>query len=88
MTNQVRAFIYAGLTVFIWSTVSTAFKLALSGMTPLQLIYISMLTAAVFHGIVLLLRKEYRQLVNLRGRNWLFAVIPGVLISCWWHIAG
>lgn len=58
MTRQIKAFICAGLTVLAWSTVSTAFKLSLQIMTPMQLIFISMSTAVAFLGGVLLWQKR------------------------------
>lgn len=50
MTRQFKAFVCAGLTVLAWSTVSTAFKLALAAMTPMQLVFVGMATAALFLG--------------------------------------
>lgn len=53
MTNQNRAFLYAGLTVLMWSTIATALKLALAYLPPTLLMLIAMGTALVFLGLLL-----------------------------------
>lgn len=53
MTNQNRAFLYAGLTVLMWSTIATALKLALAYLPPTPLMLIAMGTALVFLGLLL-----------------------------------
>ena len=52
MKNSRLSYIYAGLTILAWSTVSTSFKLSLQALTPLGLLFISSLTAVIFLGIV------------------------------------
>ncbi len=44
---EMKAYLYAGGTVLLWSTVAAAFKLALAVFTPLQLLAVSVCTAAV-----------------------------------------
>lgn len=53
MTNQNRAFLYAGLTVLMWSTIATALKLALAYLPPTPLMLIAMGTALVLLGLLL-----------------------------------
>jgi len=45
------AYLYAGLAVLLWSTVSTAFKLSLRYLTPLGLLFLSSLFASVFLAV-------------------------------------
>ena len=52
LKSQQSAYLYAGLSILAWSTISTAFKLSLIQLTPLGLLLISAFTAAVFLGIV------------------------------------
>lgn len=51
MTNQQKSYIYALGSIFAWSTVSTAFKLALLELSPLGLLLISSLVATAFLAI-------------------------------------
>jgi drug/metabolite transporter (DMT)-like permease len=53
MTNQQKSYIYALGSIFAWSTVSTAFKLALLELSPLGLLLISSLVATAFLAIAI-----------------------------------
>lgn len=66
MTPQGKAYLYGIATVGIWSTVATAFKLALRGLDPLQLL----LVATAVSLLVLL------GILALQGRLHLFARVP------------
>jgi len=54
MKNQKTAILLALLAVVLWSTVATAFKLALQSYTPFQLIFIASIVSLVFFLIVVL----------------------------------
>lgn len=58
MTNQNRAFIYAGLTVLMWSTIATALKLALAQLPPTPLILMATGTALLVFGCLLLRQRH------------------------------
>jgi len=45
MTNQGRAYVYAGIAIFFWSTVASAFKLALRNLDFYQLLFIASWTS-------------------------------------------
>lgn len=87
MTRQIKAFLCAGLTVLAWSTVSTAFKLSLEAMTPMQLIFVSMLTAAALLGGVLLWeRRRAPASAALPPRQWGRALALGVMLYCYYAL--
>lgn len=89
MTRQTKAFLCAGLTVLAWSTVSTAFKLSLEAMTPMQLIFVSMLTSVLFLGVALFCRspqKILRELRALTARQRLDALLLGVMLYCYYAL--
>lgn len=60
MTDQGRAYMYGAATVGIWSTVATAFKLALRHLDPLQLLLVATIVSLLVLLTVLygLLRPE------------------------------
>lgn len=69
MKQQSRAYLFALLSVLLWSTVATAFKLGLQQLSPLYLIlYASAVSLLVFF-IVILIQGKVRQLfaVTLTG---------------------
>ena len=45
MTNQGRAYLYAGIAIFFWSTVASAFKIALRHLDFYQLLFIASWTS-------------------------------------------
>lgn len=67
--NQTKANCYALGTVFIWSTVSTAFKLALAKASVLLVFTYAMLLASCILFFYLLLKKEIRLLFSLTPKE-------------------
>ena len=80
MHNQTKAFLYAGITVLLWSTVSTAFKLALQEMNPLQLITISMSISSILLGLFIIITGEYKTLIQATKKELLLSFIPGFML--------
>jgi len=58
MTQHQQAYIYALLAVLLWSTVATAFKLALEYLTPLYLLAVAVTVSVIFLTCVLLQQKK------------------------------
>ncbi len=67
------------LTVLLWSTVATAFKLALNHLTPLQLVFYATLVSWLFFLCVVIYQKSLNQILPLfLTRPWL-CFVSGVL---------
>jgi len=77
MTHDRLALLYGLGAVGLWSTVATAFKLALETLSPLELIWLAALTSWLLQGAVLGYRGEWRQALTARG--WRTALWAGVL---------
>ncbi|MDE3271546.1 DMT family transporter [Pseudoalteromonas sp. G4] len=58
--NQKHAIFYALSAVFLWSTVATAFKLALMQLTPLQLVFYASAFSWLFLAVFLLVNGDYK----------------------------
>ncbi len=86
MTRQAKAFFCAGFTVLCWSTVSTAFKLALSGSSPLQLICLSMGTASLALLTLLAVRGELRTLRRLAPAHLRTCLLQGCLLFTYYAV--
>lgn len=75
MSHQALAYVYAGIAVFLWSTVASAFKLSLRHLDPLQLLlYANIVSIVVLaavlagqHRLHLLARYDRRDLLRLAG---------------------
>ncbi|MBO2564300.1 EamA family transporter [Shewanella algae] len=53
MRKSQLALIYGMAAVFLWSTVATAFKIALGFFSPLQLVFVAVITSSVCLGLIL-----------------------------------
>ena len=80
MQNQTKAFLYASITVLLWSTVSTAFKLALQEMSPLQLITLSMSISSILLTIFIIITGEYKNLIKATKQELLVSLRPGFML--------
>ena len=60
MKNQKTAILLALVAVLLWSTVATAFKLALKEFTPFQLIFVASVVSLLFFMCVLLFSGKWR----------------------------
>ena len=58
MTNQSRAYLYAGTAVLMWSTVGSAFKLTLRHITPLQMLLGASAVSIIVLGAILIIYKK------------------------------
>ena len=82
-TDQRKAYLYGMATVAIWSTVATAFKLALRHLDPLQLLLVSTAVSLAVLAAILLHRHGAagltRELATVPRRELLRAGLLGVL---------
>lgn len=67
MTNQSKAYLYAGTAVLMWSTVGSAFKLTLRFLSPVEMLLQASLVSVVILFIILLSQKK---LQVLRATGW------------------
>jgi len=56
--NQKLSYIYALSAVLLWSSVATAFKIALKSLSPLELVFYSSVTALVFLAVMLFTQRK------------------------------
>lgn len=79
MQNQTKAYIYAAITVGLWSTIASASKLTLSQLSPAEvLLYAATVSTFVLFCIVIA-QKKFRQLLFLSKRQWLTSICFGLL---------
>jgi drug/metabolite transporter (DMT)-like permease len=64
MTHQKKAYLYAFIVIVCWSSVAAAFKLALSTVTPFNLILFSALVAFVFFTGIAAYGGDFRHISN------------------------
>ncbi len=85
--NQSKAYLFAGLSILAWSSISTAFKLSLRGLTPLGLLLVSSFTASVFLAFALMLTKSgANDLFKGVGKNLAASLIPALLNPFFYYL--
>ncbi|RUO60607.1 DMT family transporter [Pseudidiomarina insulisalsae] len=77
--NQRRAVAFGLAAVALWSTVATAFKLALMLLTPLHLLFLAALTSTLVFLLLLLWQGRLREILQLGRQRWLFYLAMGAL---------
>ena len=78
-TNQSKAYLFALLTVFSWSTVATAFKIALRELNYIQVLVIANAIALGVYGLILVFRRERVKILPLSGSDLGFSVAQALL---------
>lgn len=79
MTNQSKAYILAISAVLLWSTVATAFKTALFGMTFTSLLFFSTGVSFLLLLVFVLLKKKFVQSFVISKRQWFNSAAMGFL---------
>jgi len=62
LKNQSRAYLLALITVIFWSTVATAFKIALRDLNYIQLLLVANFTSLIVYSVILMVRRSPRSL--------------------------
>ncbi|MFH1051486.1 MAG: DMT family transporter [bacterium] len=79
MKNQTKAYIFALLAVLFWSTVATAFKIALNNLTFSELLFFSTLFSLLILFLILVIQKKLYLLRQQNLKDYLFSAILGLL---------
>ncbi|MGO3708018.1 MAG: DMT family transporter [Mesonia hippocampi] len=79
MKNQQKAYMYAGLSVCIWATVASAFKISLAYFDSLQLLFFSSITSILALFSILLFQKKIHLLKNNRIRDYIRSAFMGFI---------
>ncbi len=79
MVSQRKAVLYALGAVGLWSTIATAFKIALKHVSPLQLLVFSSFVSFLFFFIIIILRGRIRELTSCSWKEYLKSAGLGFL---------
>ena len=86
MNSTNKAFVYAGLAVFFWSTVATAFKIALRELDFIQLIFYASATTVVILLTILLIQNKTGLLLRQSRKHWLNSVFLGAFNPLFYYL--
>jgi len=79
MNDQSKAYIYALATVLLWSTVATAFKIALRHMSPVQLLFFANITSVLLLFTIILWQGKLGHLRSLKLYQLRLPLLLGIL---------
>lgn len=78
MKNQRKAILWALLAVVFWSTVASAFKIALQVLSPFQLIFVASITSFLTFFILILIQGKFKLLLTVNRRGLLLSAGQGL----------
>lgn len=75
--NNTLAYIYGGLAILLWSTVATAFKIALRELSVPIMLFYSALSSLAIITLLMLIKKEHREFFNQSKRDLNLSLVLG-----------
>jgi drug/metabolite transporter (DMT)-like permease len=79
MNNQQKSYLFAGLTILCWVTVSTAFKIALRYQDNFQLLLTSAFVSVLIFAGVLIATGKWKSVFSLSAKEYLASAFLGFL---------
>lgn len=79
MTNQGKAYLFAGIAIFFWSTVATAFKIALRHIDFVQLLFIATWTSFIFYLVFAILQGKVATIVRSSLKEYMYSALLGLI---------
>ncbi len=77
MNSSKKAYVYAAIAVFFWSTVATAFKIALREFDFIQLIFYASGITVAFLFIVLIFQNKLKLVLKQTRKQWMYTLLIG-----------
>ncbi len=74
-----KVYLYASLTILFWGGAASAFKTALSHISPVSLLSISSVISLLVISVLLISRNKTRLLFKLPAKQWLYLLILGAI---------
>lgn len=86
MKDSNKALIYIAITVLSWSTVASAFKIALREFSYYELLIVATATALVVFAVVISFQKKWETIRNLTGREISHFALTGFLNPTFYYL--
>ena len=85
-SNQNKAYLFAGIAIFFWSTVATAFKLTLEHLEPIQLVFYSTLFSVIVLFFITLIQGKLNLIKDFSRSDLSRCAFLGLLNPCLYYI--
>mgnify|MGYP001778016881 FL=1 len=79
MKDEQKSIVYACLAVLSWSTVATAFKIALSYLSHFEMLWVACLTSWIIFAVLLTFQRKWTLVFQLSARQWAYFAAMGLL---------
>jgi len=86
MASQKQAYLFGLSAVLLWSTVATAFKLALQYLDPIQLLFYASVTSTGVLGAVLVVQGKVTLLFRGTRKQYLLSLFLGLINPCFYYL--
>jgi drug/metabolite transporter (DMT)-like permease len=79
MTQQNKAYLFAGVAVLMWSTAGSAFKLTLSYLEPAQMLLFASFISALALLVIIFSQKKWNLVKNTTRKQWMDSAVNSFL---------
>lgn len=79
MKTENKAIVYAFMAVLSWSTVATAFKVALTYLSHFEMLLVACLTSLLIFTLLITFQRKWRLVASLTNRQWAYFAGIGLL---------
>ena len=86
MKSSSRPVLLASVAVFSWSTVATAFKIALQSMTTFEMLFVACATALIIYTIWILVTGSWHELRLLTPNLWMRFAVLGMVAPVTYYL--
>lgn len=73
-----KSYLYAGLSVLLWSSVATSFKLALNELDFIQLIYFASISSTILFFVIILIQGKAGLICKQTSKQWFYSGLSGL----------
>jgi hypothetical protein len=86
LSHQHRAYLFAMLTVLMWSTVATAFKYTLTYVSVVQMLTIACCSASLMLLLVVVVSGKTTLVLTSLQQHWKLSLIAGLMNPCFYYL--
>lgn len=79
MSDPKKALVFALISVFLWSTVASAFKISLRYLSPIELLFFASITSVIVLSLILLIHGKLPLLMKSSKTDWFLSAKFGFL---------
>jgi drug/metabolite transporter (DMT)-like permease len=86
ISRQQKAYLFACIAIFFWSTIATSFKLSLEYLGPVHLVFYATLVSVIVLFFILLFQGKLKLISRFSAQDFLRFSLLGILNPCLYYI--